>query len=88
MFWWSLLHFVIEVLVLLLAVGGVGTTGWVRGSLETYIGALWSIPLILGLPAISGPIFVMCFPLIIWISLYFSGVTLKSLIGGKETSLR
>lgn len=84
--WWSLLHAVVEGLVLLLAAWGIGATGWVRGALESYIGVLWSVPSMLGLPAVSGPIFVLCFPLIIWVGLYLCGFTLKSLIVRNETS--
>jgi len=83
---WSLLHLVVEGLVLSLAAWGIGTTGWVRGALESYIGVLWSVPLMLGLPAVSGPIVVLCFPLIVWVGLYFCGFTLKSLIVRNETS--
>ena len=62
-----------EIIVLLLAAIGYGLTGGARNLLETYISELWAIPVFFGLPPISGPIFVLSLPALIWLLLWTSG---------------
>ena len=71
--WWALIHFAVEIIVLLLAAIGYGLTGGARNLLETYISGLWAIPVFFGLPPISGPIFVLSLPALIWLLLWTSG---------------
>lgn len=71
--WWAGLHFVLEVSVLLFAAMGIATEGWFRDVIESYISVLWSLPIFVGLPPISRPIFVLSFPFIVWIPLYALG---------------
>ena len=71
--WWAGLHFILEVSVLLFAAMGIATEGWFRDVIESYISVLWSLPIFIGLPPISGPIFVLSFPFMVWIPLYVLG---------------
>jgi hypothetical protein len=74
--WWACLHFALEVLVLLFAGMGIATEGWFRFLIETYISLLWSLPISIGLPPISGPIFVLSSPFLVWLPLYRLGFKL------------